>query len=433
LPVLPFADIRKQFGDLRIELAGTLVIYLRLRRILWARVDHSEAFGRLLEAPLSFLEALLRRDPGLRQARQRVVQLLLPFGQRLNRREGTAHGLFQTARVLVRSFRHYATIVAIMHKVAIFGAAGPIGRYVGMALDRRGIPFRAVGRTAGKLQAAFGTLPHAEVVAADLSDLGAATQAARGVDTIVYTLGVPYTEFQSYPKLMRVAVEAAAAAGVRRFVLVTGVYSYGVPQTQRVAETHPRVPVAVKGQLRKEQEDILLDADARGLFKSLLVRLPDFYGPFADNSLANPIFHAALAGKTANWLGPVAPLHEFVFVPDAGPVIVELAARDDCYGEAWNFAGPGDISALAFIQKIYQAAGHEPKFRSAGRTSLRLMGWVKPLMRELPEMLYLQETPVLLDDSKLRAKLGQVQKTTYDKGIQRTLDWIVAQAPSLPR
>jgi nucleoside-diphosphate-sugar epimerase len=38
-----------------------------------------------------------------------------------------------------------------------------------------------------------------------------------------------------------------------------------------------------------------------------------------------------------------------------------------------------------------------------------------------------------LDDSKLRAKLGQVQKTTYDKGIQRTLDWIVAQAPSLPR
>ena len=54
-----------------------------------------------------------------------------------------------------------------MEKVAIFGAAGPIGRYVGMELDRRGVPFRAVGRTASKLAAVFGKLPHAKVVAAD--------------------------------------------------------------------------------------------------------------------------------------------------------------------------------------------------------------------------------------------------------------------------
>ncbi len=320
-------------------------------------------------------------------------------------------------------WRHYATIVAIMNKVAIFGAAGPIGRYVGIELDRRGIPFRAVGRTAAKLTEAFGKLPHAEVVAADLSDAGGATQAARGVDTIIYTLGVTYTEFQLYPKLMRIAIDAAAAAGAERFLLVTGVYSYGIPQTQRVSEKHPRVPVAVKGQLRKEQEDMLMAAGERGLFKTAIVRLPDFYGPYT-HSLASMIFAAALAGKTANWLGPVGPLHEFVFVPDVGPVIAELAARDDCYGEAWNFAGPGDISALAFIQKIYQAVGREPKFRSSGRTLLRMLGWFNPLMRELPEMLYLSETPVLLDDEKLRSKLGQVHKTSYDEGIKQTVEWM---------
>jgi nucleoside-diphosphate-sugar epimerase len=310
-----------------------------------------------------------------------------------------------------------------MNKVAIFGAAGPIGRYVGMELDRRGIPFRAVGRTASKLQDAFGKLPHAEVVAADLSDAGGATQAAQGVDTIVYAVGVAYTDFQLHPKMMRVAVDAAAAAGVERFVLVTGIYSYGVPQTQRVAETHPRVPVSVKGHLRKEQEDILMAAGERGLFKSMVVRLPDFYGPYT-HSMASMIFEAAVAGKTANWLGPVGALHEFVFVPDVGPVLAELAARDDCYGEAWNLAGPGEISGLGFIQKIYQAAGREPKFRSAGRTMLRVMGWFNPLMRELPEMLYLQETPVLLDDEKLRHKLGDVHKTSYNEGIKLTLDWM---------
>jgi nucleoside-diphosphate-sugar epimerase len=55
---------------------------------------------------------------------------------------------------------------------------------------------------------------------------------------------------------------------------------------------------------------------------------------------------------------------------------------------------------------------------------LRMMGWFNPLMRELPEMLYLQETPVLLDDDKLRRKLGQVHKTGYDEGIRLTLEWM---------
>jgi len=311
-----------------------------------------------------------------------------------------------------------------MDKVAIFGAAGPIGRYVGMELDRRGVPFRAVGRSLGKLQNTFSKLSHAELVAADLSDPNGATQAARGVDTVIYTLGVTYLEFKLYPKLMRVAVDAAVAAGVKRFVLVTGVYPYGIPQTQKVAETHARVPVAVKGQLRKEQEDILMAAGEQSQLRYMVVRLPDFYGPNADNSLANPIFRAALAGKTANWLGPANTLHEFVFVPDAGPVIAELASRDDCYNQVWHFAGPGEISGLAFIQKIYQAVGREPKFRSGGRTMLRMLGWFNPLKRELPEMLYLTETPVLLDDEKLRRQLGQVHKTTYDEGIQQTLEWM---------
>ena len=107
-----------------------------------------------------------------------------------------------------------------MNKVAIFGAAGPIGRYVGMEFDRRGIPFRVVGRTAGKLQEVFGKLPHAEVVAADLSDAGGAAQAARGADTIIYTVGVPYTDFQLYPKIDARRLDAAAAAGVQRFLVV---------------------------------------------------------------------------------------------------------------------------------------------------------------------------------------------------------------------
>ena len=39
-------------------------------------------------------------------------------------------------------------------------------------------------------------------------------------------------------------------------------------------------------------------------------------------------------------------------------------------------------------------------------------------------MLYLQETPVILDDSKLLAKFPGALKTPYDVGIRQTLDWM---------
>jgi nucleoside-diphosphate-sugar epimerase len=106
---------------------------------------------------------------------------------------------------------------------------------------------------------------------------------------------------------------------------------------------------------------------------------------------------------------------------------VDLATHPECYGEAWNLGGAGEISGADFIQKVYLAAGREPRFRTVGRGMLKLAGIFNPFMRELPEMLYLQETPVILDDSKLRAKLGDIVRTPYDQGISDTLEWMRAK------
>ena len=111
-------------------------------------------------------------------------------------------------------------------------------------------------------------------------------------------------------------------------------------------------------------------------------------------------------------------------MPDTGPVIADLASCAECYGQAWNFGGPGEINSLDFITRIYRAVGRAPKYRTAGRGLLKIMGWFSPLMRELPEMLYLQETPLILDDSKLLAKFPNTHKTPYDEGIRRTIAWI---------
>jgi nucleoside-diphosphate-sugar epimerase len=314
--------------------------------------------------------------------------------------------------------------MSLIQKAAIFGAAGAIGRSLAPEFERRGVAFRVVGRVKAKLESAFGSMAHAEIFEADLMDLRSAGAAARGVDTIIYAVGVPYPSFQLHPAMIRTTIEAATTMQVARLVLVSNVYSYGVPRTSHVAETHPREPQTRKGNFRKEQEDAVIEAHRTGRLQGMVLRLPDFYGPHADLSLANPIFRAAIAGKTANWLGPLNAPHEFVFVPDAGPVIADLADCAECYGEAWNIAGAGEINAMDFITRVYRAAGRSPKYRSVGRGLLKIMGWFSPLYRELPEMMYLAETPVLLDDAKLRAKLGAVHKTSYDDGIRQTLQWM---------
>jgi nucleoside-diphosphate-sugar epimerase len=313
-----------------------------------------------------------------------------------------------------------------MEKVAIFGAAGAIGRAVANELRSREMPFRGVGRNPARLREAFGDMREAEIYPADLAGVQAAAEAARGADTIIYAVGVPYTSFQLHPKLMQITVDAAVTAGVPNLVVISSVYSYGVPQTRTVAETHPRNPATFKGRMRKEQEDIALKAQSEGKLHTMVVRLPDFYGPWADNSLGNRILRSALAGKTADWLGSPDKAHEFMYVPDTGPVILGLASRPDCYGQSWNFGGAAEIRGGEFMTLAYRQLGREPKWRTIGRTKLKIAGLFNPLLKELVEMHYLAETPVILDDSKLKKTLGPVRKTAYEEGIRKTLAWMRA-------
>src|ERR1035441_2528510 len=149
-----------------------------------------------------------------------------------------------------------------MDNVAIFGAAGAIGRTVGAELERRGVRFRVVGRSREKLDQAFGKVAHAEIFPADLSEARSAAEAGRGRGTPVHCVGLPYPSPPLHPVVMRTTLEAAKLEKVARLVLPSSVYSYGVPRASSVAETHPREPHTRKGKYRKEQEDVVMEAHA---------------------------------------------------------------------------------------------------------------------------------------------------------------------------
>jgi nucleoside-diphosphate-sugar epimerase len=309
-----------------------------------------------------------------------------------------------------------------MGTIGLVGATGATGRAVAAELHSAGRPYRAIARSADTLSRDFGGDALAERVVWNPGDPQSVRAAFTGVDTAVYLVGVDYTQFELHPKLMRAAVDGAVAAGTKRMLLVGTVYPYGHPQTTPVSETHPTQPQTFKGKMRKAQEDVLLDAHRRGLIEGVVLRVPDLYGPHMEKSFLTSPFTAAPQGKPSILIGPIDTPHEFAFIPDVANVIVRMLDEPRVYGKSWNYGAPGITSQREMATKIYAACGTKPRFTVANLWMLRLMGLWNPVMRELVEMNYLQTTPVILDDSALRAVLGEVPKTSYDKGIRLTLE-----------
>lgn len=309
-----------------------------------------------------------------------------------------------------------------MGKIALFGAAGAIGQSIADALRAKGEAYRVVGRNRERLIETFGSDPKAEIVTWDPADAASVRAAARGVDTLIYLVGVPYNHFELHPVTMRQTLDGAIAEGVKRVVLIGTVYPYGVPVTEKVSEQHPRNPPTYKGKMRKEQEDLLLAAHASGKIQATVLRLPDFYGPGVESSFLDGVFKAVANGKTADMVGPIDTPHEFVFVPDVGPVVLALAEKPEAYGRWWNLAGAGVTTQRQMAEQAFALVGRKPKIRVIGKLGLRLIGLFQPIMKELVEMHYLQMTPVLMDDSALIGLLGDVHKTSYAEGVRLSVE-----------
>jgi hypothetical protein len=107
--------------------------------------------------------------------------------------------------------------------------------------------------------------------------------------------------------------------------------------------------------------------------------------------------------KNVDKLNNVQLFSAEIYVPDPAPVI---AGR-----------GPPD---QAGIRDQAVRGGRE-----AGPLLLSMPGLFNPVMRELVEMNYFYETPVLLDDAKLQRVLGTIRRTSYDDGIHANVEAVL--------
>ena len=217
------------------------------------------------------------------------------------------------------------------------------------------------------------------------------------------------------------SVMAAAEHLGLNVVVIDGIYPYGKRQMKEVTEEHPKQPHTRKGKTRLAYEQMLFSR-RWSRAQVMIVRLPDYYGPTANQaSYLGSTLEAIAKGKMAFFIGNMKVAREYIYLPDAAVMVVELASRETTYGQNWNIPGSGIISGHEIVHMAQKAAGRRKPVIALGKVGLSLIGLVVPVMKEIVEMLYLTVDPLILSRQKYEERIGPVVATSFEEGIALTI------------
>lgn len=309
-----------------------------------------------------------------------------------------------------------------MSRHVVFGT-GQVGHPVVTQLVALGHEVVAVNRD-GR-----GSFPGAKVIGGDATDSAFTTMACAGADAVYFCLNaMNYARWdEEFPPLQRGVLAGAAAAGAR-LVVLDNLYAYGPPQGRDLVETMPPNPTSTKSATRAAMTQELLAAHAAGQVQVVIGRASDYFGPGAlVSALGETVFGTALTGRTAQVMGDPDQLHSYSYTPDVAAGLVTLGTAAGAVGQTWHLPVASPRTTRQIIEQVYAMEGHRPRTLAAGRTTLRVIGLVKPAMREYLHTLYQFTDRWVVDDRKFGTAFGHAA-TPLDDALATTLAWYRAAA-----
>lgn len=307
-----------------------------------------------------------------------------------------------------------------MKKALVLGASGGMGYSIVKELSKRGIAVTAFARTKSKLEKLFGDDRNITIFSGDIFQAEDLQEAAKGVDVIFQSANIPYTEWEEkLARLMKNIVTAAKAEGAK-LAIVDNIYAYGRNSGQKVTETVPKNPHTKKGNIRLKVESLVRESGV----PALIAHFPDFYGPNAENTILHYTLQNMVKNKKSIFVGDQTIAREFIFTPDGAKAIVNLALVDEAYGQNWNIPGYDVITGLELVETIRKVTGNKKRVSTITKNMVRFLGLFNANMREVVEMFYLNEDPVVLNGEKYEKMIGPVPCTSYEEGLKQTIDYM---------
>lgn len=311
-----------------------------------------------------------------------------------------------------------------MKKAIVIGATGGTGAAITEELVKRGVETIAFGRSRQKLEQLarrLGNPKHLTLSVGDAMRHEDIVAQAGGADVMFHCANVPYHEMVNKLIPLGESVMEAAERLAIKVVAIDGIYPYGRRQTELITEEHPKQPHTIKGKIRLDYERMLF-SKRWSHAQVMIVRLPDYYGPTANEaSYLGSTLEAIAAGKMAFFIGNMQVPREYVYLPDAAAMVTELASKDFAYGQNWNIPGGGVISGREIVRIAQSARGIAKPVIPLKKFGLSLIGMGVPVMKEIVEMLYLTEEPLELSGEKYKRLIGPIRATPFKEGIASTV------------
>lgn len=308
----------------------------------------------------------------------------------------------------------------MMKKALVLGASGGMGYSIVKELLSRGIKVTAFARTRGKLEKLFGEEANVTIFPGDMFLVKDLEEAAEGVDIIYYAANIPYSQWKKQLPVLMSNILHTAEKHAAKLAIVDNIYAYGRSAGNQVSETTAKLPHTIKGKLRLQMETQVMESKV----SALIAHFPDFYGPNAENTALNFTLSTIMKNKKSSYVGNQKIQREFIYTPDGAKAIVQLSLLEEAYGQNWNIPGYGVISGEEMIKLIREISGYQKGVSTVTKKMIQFLGVFNSQMRELVEMYYLYEEPVVLNGEKYERLIGKVPSTSYQDGLKQTIDYM---------
>jgi nucleoside-diphosphate-sugar epimerase len=316
-------------------------------------------------------------------------------------------------------------------KVALTGASGYTGGLLLTRLQERGHEVAALVRPSSVTEGLRSS--GARLVYGALGDREAAARLVHGADALLHVAAVYRTAGHpdSYYREVnvegtRVLLEAAASAGLRRFVHTSTVGVHGHVENPPADETAPIAPGDIYQETKAEAEALALDfGRTRGL-PVAVVRPGAIYGPGETRLLK--LFRAIARGRYAV-VGSGRTFYHPVYIDDLLDGFLLALERAEAVGEAFLIAGPRYVSQDEMAALVARHTGgrvlpfHVPAWpiQLAGDLCEAIcvpLGLEPPLHRRRVDF-WTKSRAFSIE--KARRRLGYAPRVDLDEGIARTV------------
>ena len=219
----------------------------------------------------------------------------------------------------------------------------------------------------------------------------------------------------------RSLAEAAAAAGVKRFIFMSSVKAvgeetFGIPLNER----DPPAPEDAYGISKWEAEQALAEVAARTGLELVVLRPPLVYGPDVRGNLGT-----LLKACARGWplpLGGIDNRRSLISVANLASAVAACAFDPRAAGQTFFVSDGEDISTAELVRRLARAMGRDARLPTMPSPLLSL---AKRLPRIGPKVRRLAGS-LQIDSRAIREQLAWVPPQSLDAGLAEMAAWYSA-------